>query len=538
MLMQIPSRLIRFGLLGILQIAVLSYAQIVHIGGGGPAPNAQDQGPKHTITGTVIDAVTGVSIRHALVQVTGVAAPASVLTGADGRFEVQNVREGQVFLFAQKPGYFDSRSLSGAYAGPGDSLVRVGTGKNDFRLTLYPAARIVGRVTDADGEPVENIQVQVLGEQIVQGRKQWQPRNGASTDDDGVYRIDELVPGRYKVFVNGHLVPGASWNAPAEVTAPAYYPDGRDLASGQLLEVGVGRESRADFRLHAERGFRVYGSFSGYPDKAGVGITFENSSGQNVMFPGLSFDPAKGLFSVQAVPAGTWTLVLTSNDGQGNGFEARQEVVVSDADVMGLQVALHPLATIPVKVNRPPGASETPVQAALASVEPFQYRMYGILQQGTPPVASFPSVAPGKYRLQVPTAGSECLESATYGSVDLTRDYLVVGQGQDPEPLTINLRSDCATLSMKLQPSEKPRTGIMLVIPSSPMAEPGVYQTTGAVGSVTLSPGSYQVFALSSIDGLEYANPEALREYPSQTINLDPGQKAELTLELSDRKGN
>jgi hypothetical protein len=528
--------LIRRGLLGILQIAVLTYGQVVHVGIGAPAK--PDQGPKRTVTGTVIDAGSGVPIRHALVQVNGLV-PASVLTGADGRFQVENVPEGHVFLFAQKPGYFDSRALSGGDTGPGDSLVTVSTGENDFRLTLYPAARIVGRVTDADGEPVENIQVQVLGEQIVQGRKQWQPRNGASTDDDGAYRIDGLVPGRYKVFINGHLLPASSWNAPPEVTAPAYYPDARDLASGQLLEVGVGREFRADFRLHAERGFRVAGSFSGYPDKAGAGISFENSSGQYVMFPGFGFDPGKGLFSVQGVPAGIWTLVLTSNDGQGSGFEARQEVVVSDADVTDLQVNLHPLASIPVKVNGPPGFAETVVQASLVSVEPFGYRMYGKQEQGTPPVASFVGVAPGKYRLDVQVAGNGCLESATYGSIDLTRDYLVVGQGQeDPETLTINLRNDCATLNLELQPGEKPRSGFMLVIPSSPMAEPKMFQTTGALASLTLSPGSYQVFALSSIEGLEYANPEALREYPRQTINLDPRQKAELTVEVSERKGH
>jgi hypothetical protein len=46
------------------------------------------------------------------------------------------------------------------------------------------------------------------------------------------------------------------------------------------------------------------------------------------------------------------------------------------------------------------------------------------------------------------------------------------------------------------------------------------------------------VFALTSLDGLEYSNPEALRNYPSQSVNLGPGQKTELTVELTERKEN
>ena len=61
----------------------------------------------------------------------------------------------------------------------------VDSGKNDFQLKLYPDARIVGHVTDGDGEPVESVNIQVIAEHIQQGRKQWQTRNGAATDDDG-----------------------------------------------------------------------------------------------------------------------------------------------------------------------------------------------------------------------------------------------------------------------------------------------------------------------------------------------------------------
>jgi hypothetical protein len=54
----------------------------------------------------------------------------------------------------------------------------VASGKNDFRMTLYPAARITGRVTDADGEGAENISIEILSEQIAEGRKLTVRRSG------------------------------------------------------------------------------------------------------------------------------------------------------------------------------------------------------------------------------------------------------------------------------------------------------------------------------------------------------------------------
>jgi hypothetical protein len=217
----------------------------------------------------------------------------------------------------------------------------------------------------------------------------------------------------------------------------------------------------------------------------------------------------------------------------------RQEIVVDGADVVDLQFVLHSYASIPVQVNH---AADIPngdgLNATLISMESFQYSQYGLRAEGSPPVLTFDNVPAGKFRLSLQPSGSECLESAAYGSIDLTRDYLVVGAGEEPQAITIKMRADCATLSVKLQPAEHPRDAFLIVVPSSALAEPEIQGVAkGSAGSFTLSPGSYQVFAFSTVDGLEYANPEALRGYPSQTVNLDPGQKVEITVEPSERKG-
>lgn len=516
-----------------------------------------NQAPRHTVTGTVTNAITGEPVRRALVQMNGPVS-AAMLTGADGRFQFADVPEGQIFFSTQKPGFSDQANQLGR---PNTGLA-VGSGKNDFHLTLLPNSKIVGHIIDADGEPLESVQVQILFEQIWQGRKQWQPRNSASTDEDGSYRVEDLTPGRYVVFAMGSAVPQQSSNGPREVIAPKYYPAAADLASAQPVDLQAGQEFRADFRLRAERGYRVTAQVSGVPAGQGVGFSLQNASGQNFWSEGMQYDQAHRQLIVPALPPGIWTLFLNANDGQGHGYQTRQEIAVSHTD-LDLQIPLRPAAGIPVTVNHPttqaPDAEQSQIiqmingqklinpgiSATLISTDPSSMQSIGLQMQGDPPVLEFNDIPPGKYKLDVQAFRNECVESAWYGDVDLTRDYVVIDANGATQPLTINMRADCSTLTAKLRPEERSHTGFVLVVPSSTLSEPKILQVQQASTfnglahpSLTLSPGSYQVFALTSLDGLEYSNPEALRNYPSQSVNLGPGQKTELTVELTERKEN
>jgi len=545
-----------------LQSALFCFGQHEFTGSG--FYQLQNQLPHRTITGTVSNAVSGEPIRRALVQLWA-QRQMSVLTGPDGRFQIHDVPEGPINLTAQKPGFFDSRSIQGNGFPQSNIEFAVGSGKNDFRLFLHPAARIVGHVKDRDGEPVENTQVQLLAVQILQGRKQWQMRNNAATEDDGSYRFDDLLPGRYIVFANGHAEPAQSWNGPREVAVPAYYPDAPDLASAQPVDVRPGQELRADFHLRTERGYRVTALVGGVPGSFPTGLVLENASGQSVALGGVNFDHSRGLFTAEAVPSGVWTLAFSANDGQGHQYEARQEINVNHADVTGVQVLLHPATSIPIIVNHPANstANTEPAQgqnvpnaglaAGLISAEPFRFQQFYAQWQADPPALTITNVPTGKYKLDVQPWGNECVESAWYGSVDLLRDYLVVGADTTTQPITISLRADCATLSAQVRAGDHlEQMASLLVVPSSGFAEPKVMQVQtqasvqpglgggygGGGAMLTLAPGSYEVYALSSLDGLEYANPEALRGYPSQSVSLTAGQKTDLTLDLTERREN
>jgi hypothetical protein len=528
---------------------------------GQERPPNPSETPRRTVTGTVADGISGEPIRHALVQAWGGALSASALTGPDGRFTIEELPGGAVNYVVTKPGYFDPGFIR---ARPPDGTNTVGSNKNDVRLVLLPNARIVGRLTEQDGEPIEGTQVQLLFEQIFNGHKQVVTRNSAFTDDDGVYRLDDLVPGRYIVFAAGQSLPAATWDGPREVSAPAYYPGVPELASARIVELQPGQEFRADLHLPVQPGFRVSGTFAGHPTGSGLSVALENSAGQSVLTQAVTADPEHGRFVVDAVPSGTWTLTVWTTDLQGHSYAAREQIAVNGADIPNLQVLLHPVASIPVVQNHPESRDEGVSVSSSGGVDVYApggqhvligsvngtpgldatllgvdgWRVYGATAHADPPGISFENVAPGKYKLDIQSFGGECVESVWYGNVDLLHDYLVIGSDSGTQPITVNLSNHCATLSAKAASGERQNSGSLVVVASSSLNGPVVLPLGPSGGSYTLSPGSYQVYAFDNVDGLEYANPEVLRDYPSQSIDLAAGQKTELTVKLIQRKGN
>src|SRR5437667_5666256 len=75
-----------------------------------PGMSLAERTKTYTVTGTVNNAATGEPVRRALVHVNG-QVQLSAFTGPDGRFQVTGVPEGQAFVTAEKPGFFNEESL-------------------------------------------------------------------------------------------------------------------------------------------------------------------------------------------------------------------------------------------------------------------------------------------------------------------------------------------------------------------------------------------------------------------------------------------
>ncbi len=515
----------------------------------GQMPQQPEHGKTYTLSGTVTNAITGEPIRRALVHVNG-PVQLSSFTGPDGRFQFTGVPQGQVFITAERPGFFDEQSL---HPGGYTSLnfgISVGPGTSELHLQLTPEATIRGRVLDPDGEPVEGLQLQLIAQEIQDGRKVVQPRASAETDENGIYRMEGVTPGRYFIQTMVHPLFAASLRGSANVYPPEYYPNSPDISSAQLLELKGGQEAEADFTVHLAPAATISGVVSGMLQN-GVSVTYGNDDGQDTGVGYMQLDPATGKFVLRTMPFGSWTLHFTSNDAQGNMYYAEQDIKVNQPEIAGLQIALQPLPAIPVVVSRasaiasaspdsssPPADQGPMVQVQLFPSNPNGERYSASPQPGDPQRSLFfQGVRPGKYKVVAQAFGPDCIESVSQAGVDLSRNDLLISSGSQPQPITVSLRNDCAALTGAIH-SESPISGaLVLLLSDSPNAEPQLapVQSNQNFTFPNLTPGTYRVWAFSSVAGLEYANPDALREYPSQQVELAPGQKSSVNIDLAIR---
>jgi hypothetical protein len=491
---------------------------------------------RHTVTGIVTNSITAEPIRRALVRVNGLGQHYA-FTGPDGRFQIDGVPEGQVLITAQKPGFFDESSGPWPSAHP-NAPVMIGPTTGDLALKLIPEARIQGRIVDSNGEPIESVPVQVMAEEIPNGRKQWQVRGASDTDENGAYRITDLQPGTYLVrtgtaparLKSANISPGG--RPIAQVYAPAFYPNAPDKASAQAIAIKPGQEFQADFTLSSVRSLSVRGTVTGMQN--GAYLTCEDSDGAQ----GCSrsyVNPRTGKFVADLMPPGSWTLRFTANDTHGGMYFAEQSVNLSTSDINGLQVQLQPLASIPVQVlnERDP---KTNVQLQLISDKPSQGNWSSQPTGAQSGSQILQGVAPGPYRVSAQLSGPGCIESITSGGIDLMRDELRISAGQQPAPIEVTLVDNCATVSGSVRAGEHVNgyvillsDSIILTPPVSPILPDGKFQFSN------LRPGSYRLYAFSDLTNLEYANPEALRNFPSQQIELVAGQQAEIYIDLISR---
>jgi hypothetical protein len=141
-----------------------------------------------------------------------------------------------------------------------------------------------------------------------------------------------------------------------------------------------------------------------------------------------------------------------------------------------------------------------------------------------------------------------CEGSLTAGGTNLAREPLTLGISSSTAPVTLNLRDDCARLSLTLQATpagsgagEEPSYAVY-VIPDFDSTEDVIPQTLHpwAGGTATLeglTPGSYHVYVFDKPVALAYHDRAALAALPNtaQAIELTPSANATLMLEVPNR---
>jgi hypothetical protein len=298
--------------------------------------------------------------------------PPQVITDQDGRFVFEGVAPGTYIFDAQRSGY---APLLGAAVGPPQTIqLAPGQSIDSVELRLQKGSVIAGRVFGPSGEPLADARV-VAMRRVQTGRGPSRFMTAArqgpqQTNDLGEFRIAGLAAGEYVVAASrgpqlalpiAGVVSSTRQGARTTI-ATTYYPGTTDQNSAAPIAVGAGAEvGNITFTVQSVPAHNVSGVVvdeNGAP-LAGAMVTLmgDPRTGVPIGPAGSARTAADGGFSIGDVPEGSYRLnasvpIVWNNSGSTDGIvsstsvvrpgpQQQTEVVVTDADVSGLQVVVR-----------------------------------------------------------------------------------------------------------------------------------------------------------------------------------------------------
>ena len=512
----------------------------------GSQQNSNDN--KYTLQGKVVNSTTGEPIRGALVQIYFLG-QTSMLTGPDGKFQFDGLPAGQSTVTVRKPGFFTEEEIQPS--GGGQRLATTGPNTSPIVLKLIPEGVIYGKISGDDSQPIEGLPIQLLAQRLQNGRKVWEERAGATTDEEGMFRIAELHPGNYFLSAGPSRAPvtfpSKLSQSGAQGIPVTFYPSGSDLAAASPIPITPGKRFEVNLSLSPRPFYRVSGRVAGYGQGQYVSLQVLDSTGKSVA-NNSRFDPTNGSFQIPWIPAGAYALRADSPGAQGQALTATIPLIVN-SDLSGLHIMLMPTVSIPIRMQLissrtgserlPEQENWSPAYVQLVSRDNGLTEMrYGAQQVGERGNSSLQlqNVAPGTYEVEINPNGMFYVQSATSGTTNLLESHLSVAPGGSMQPIEIVMRDDVASLSGNVSSDNQPLSATVMAIPERSSAQP-IMQPADSNGSFQfafLPPGAYKILAIDHPEQLEYSNPDVLRKYLSKArdTTLSADQAARIDLEL------
>jgi hypothetical protein len=297
--------------------------------------------------------------------------PPQAITDQDGRFVFEGVAPGTYTFDAQRSGYAPLRNIA---SGPPQTIqLAPGQSIDSVELRLQRGSVIAGRVFGPSGEPLADARVIAMRRvQTGRGPGRFVPTGGQGsqqTNDLGEFRIAGLAAGEYLVAASRRLNPVLSTGAVSSTrqgarttVATTFYPGTMDQNGASLIALGAGIEvGNITFTAQFVAAHYVSGIVVDESGTAlgGAIVTLMDDARNGVLVgpAGSARTAADGTFSIGDVPAGSYRLsasvpVVWSNSGSAGGIVSsssvvrpgppqQTEVVVTDADVSGLQIVVR-----------------------------------------------------------------------------------------------------------------------------------------------------------------------------------------------------
>jgi Carboxypeptidase regulatory-like domain len=552
----------------------------------GAAPQDSQQGG-FRISGTVVDAMSGAVLAHALVSINaqGVRdSSRSMETGGDGRFVFENLPAGRYGLLAKRRGYLQQfykqheQFSTAIVVGPELST-------ENLRFEMRPQASLSGQILDEMNEPVRNAQVMLFRRALALGRRQTWQQSSVQTDDLGRFHVGNLDPGTYFVAVSAQpwyaqrvmhnglnrtdtvgessISGGYSTAAaqsfgrtnPEEVTTGepefdvvypvTFFPNAADIGSAAHITLRAGDAETADIRLQPVPALHVLlrTTSTPAPGESEAEGTYASATitvaGIQLGVPMSSQQVAPGVIEISGLPPGRFNLRLNTNKNgemtsrmQNVQISGDTEVTLSEVDSSGTVngiaklengAALNPSPTI---ILRARGGGEQFTAQADANGE------FNLKEQAVPP---------GVYDVLIQTAQPPvpAVKSMSTTGAKFNGRSVEIAGGQDVR-MKLVLSQGTGRVSGFAEKDGKRVDGVMIVLVPE-VAEHNLVlfrrDQTDSDGSFLLQgvhPGKYTVIAIEDGWELEWLTSGLLQKYLAggEALEVTPNARIEVKVKV------
>jgi protocatechuate 3,4-dioxygenase beta subunit len=486
------------------------------------------QTPAWTVTGTVLDSITGQPIAAAQVvwepsfaaygfrdrpaESTGPAPNAArVVTDGSGAFtlSVDPTATG-VRLFVSRQGYHAQDGKETA------SVAVPAAASQAIAIRLVPQSTIEGHVLDSLGEPLAGVDVRAVRIDIHDGLRRPREDFSKITGPAGEYRFDGLPPGAYYLRAAGNFYPSASTQDRAQIF---------QLTSGKMLT--------ADFHSEPHPLYQIRGLITNMPLRRTLAIQLLRD-GEPIINP-FQVTP-NGTFQVTDVEPGSYTLQVYTPGVVPPDF-GEVEVTVADSVPTAVKVTLSEGVDVSGHIEfRGSGSLE---KYAVVHATPFYPRRlpvdYSEIAATMRANGTFvlKNVLPGKYAITVRGLPDIYLAEVSADSKNVLDQGLTVST-QEPPPLAVVMRSGGAEITANIEDDGPVQSFNVALITRYGDAEiPTIVRAlNGHVRIAGLTPGDYTLVAWPESREIEYRNHEVLSDLsPYKTaVSLTDGTHRNLSL--------
>jgi hypothetical protein len=230
---------------------------------------------KCVLEGIVRNSVTHGALAKASIHLIPIAGSAQTpgyvgATNGAGIFRFEGIAPGAYAILVSRAGYSDDVLMKAGPEPVGAVLTfTAGQELTGMEISLVPYGGISGKVTGPDGEPLEDIRVDLIAAKWQRGRRVYQSIGSSETDGTGEYRLD-APPGRYYIYAGvlsgSGPIAGIIRESPGKPElrlTGGYHPGATAWEGAAPVELQAGMEvGGIDFRLYLAPVFHVRGKLA------------------------------------------------------------------------------------------------------------------------------------------------------------------------------------------------------------------------------------------------------------------------------------